>query len=244
MKSMNLNTGLCIVMLVAVAFAYMAVSVVADPNAPTSLTTVQTSTRNLSTNAPQTVGAQGGNVTEMNIQALTITNSWQGYYGNVSGAITLQDGTNNTFYNWSMTSFQGRVFATRASSIAWTTVNCTNSTNRTSEETFLGQSATDSDSVTNTFNTTTHPTFTVSTQTIVANTCFSTNGFVNNNSQSDSYDMLLLSPSNGQIIYMTSINKTTVGFDGRQHDFQLLVGENEKAGNIGATTYYFWTEFS
>jgi hypothetical protein len=244
MKLMNLNTGLCMALLVVLAIAFAATLVAADPSSPTALTAVQTSSRNLSNLPAQTMGAQGGNVTEMNIQALTITQSWQGYYGNISGVVTLQDASNSTFYNWSMASFQARVFATRASSVSWDTVNCTNSTNRTNEETYLGQAVTDSDSVTNTFNTTSHPAFTVGTRNILANTCYSTNGFVNNNTQSSNYDMLLLSPSNGQIIYMTSVNRSTVGFDGRQHDFQLLVGENEKTGNIGATTYYFWTEFS
>jgi hypothetical protein len=245
MKSMNWNTGVCVVLLAIMAIVVMAISVSADPAAPTALNAVQTSTRNLSTLPAQTMGAQGGNVTEMNIQALTITQSWQGYYGNISGVITLQDSTNSTFYNWSLTSFQGRVYATRANSITWSQVNCTNSTNRTSEETFLGQTASDGDSVTNTFNTTTHPGFTVAGTAVIApNSCFSTNGYVNNNTQANSYDMLLLSPTNGQIIYATIANSSTVGFDGRQHDFQLLVGENEKVGNIGATTYYFWTEFS
>jgi hypothetical protein len=244
MKNMNWNTGVCVVLLAAVAFVFMASAVLADPTSPTSLTQVQSTTRNLSALPAQSIGAQGGNVTEMNIQALTITQSWQGYYGNISGTVTLQDGTNSTFYNWSMASFSARVFASRASSISWATVNCTNATNRTNEETYLGQTFADSDSVTNTFNTTTHPAFTVGSQNILANTCFSTNGFVNNNSQTSNYDMLLLSPLNGQIIYMTQTNRTTVGFDGKQHDFQLLVGENEKTGNIGSTTYFFWTEFS
>jgi hypothetical protein len=244
MKSMNWNTGVCVVFLAALAFAFMAASVAADPNAPSALTAIQTSSRNLSNQAAQTIGAQGGNVTEMNIQALTVTQSWQGYYGNISGSITLQDATNSTFYNWTMANFNGRVFATRSSSVAWTTVNCTNATNRTNEETYLGQTAGDGDSVTNTFNLTTHMSFTVSTRTILANTCFSTRGFVNNNSQSANYTMVLLSPTNGEVIYTAIMNKSVVGFDGKQHDFQLLVGENEKTGNIGATTYYFWTEFS
>ena len=34
------------------------------------------------------------------------------------------------------------------------------------------------------------------------------------------------------------------GFDGAAHDFQLLVAENENAGFIGTTPYYFWVEMS
>jgi hypothetical protein len=242
MRKYSNSTVLSIFALCLLAIA--AGAVIADPSAPTTLTQIATSTRDLSTQSAQSVAAWGGNVTEINIQALTITKSWQGYYGNVSGIVTLQDANNYTFYNWSMTNYNGRVFATRASSITWSLVNCTNGTNRTSEETYLGQTWSDSDSVTNTFNRTTHPSFSIGTQTIFANTCFTTNGFVGNNTQTANFPMLLLSQSNGGIVYTAIMNKTTTGFDSRPHDFELLVGENEKTGSVGSTTYYFWTEFS
>jgi hypothetical protein len=56
--------------------------------------------------------------------------------------------------------------------------------------------------------------------------------------------MVMLAHNNGQVVYTTLTNRSVVGFDGRQHDFQLLVGENEKTGSLGSTPYYFWTEFS
>jgi hypothetical protein len=234
-------TAVC---LIGVALlATTAAFVVAEPNGPTSLDVGSTSSRNLSTMPGATANAQGGNVTEINIQTLTITKSWQGYYGNITGQIALQNALNETFYNWSMTSFNGRVFASRASSVAWSTMNCTNATNRTNEETYLNQTSADGDSVTNTFNSTTHPGFTVGTVSINANSCFATYGFVNNASQSTNFPMVLLSPASGVPVYTALTNKSTVGFDGRQHDFQLLVGENERT-TLGVTTYYFWTEFN
>jgi hypothetical protein len=225
-------------------FAALAIVAYAAPTAPTALTTVQSSSRDLSTIAAQSASAQGGNVTEINIAALTITKSWQGYYGNITGQIALQDGNNNTFYNWSLTSMSGRVYATRNGSVSWTTfVNCTNTTARTTEQTYLGQAASDSDSITNTFTGTSHPGFTIASNTIQADTCFSTHGYVANNSQSANYTMLLLE-SRDDIIYTAIMNKSVVGFDGRQHDFELLVGENEHVGSIGVTPYYFFTEFN
>jgi hypothetical protein len=241
MRELNVNTMLCMALLFAVAIC--ASFVAAVPNAPTSLTTVGSSSRDLSGQAAQSANAQGGNVTEMNINAITITKSWQGYYGNVTGQIALQDSNTQTFYNWSLTSFKARIFATRTNTVTWSGVNCTNSTNRTSEEVYLGQSSTDGDSVSNTFSGTSHPAFNVSTQQIIANTCYSTRGYANNNTQSSNYVMLLLSQSNGEMVYTTITNTSTTGFDGRQHDFELLVGENDKTGSVGVTPYYFWIEF-
>jgi hypothetical protein len=231
----KLQTTIYVVALVAVC-SVLATFAFAAPTAPTALTSLESSSRNLSTLAPQTADARGGNVTELNIQALTITQHWQGYYGNVSGNITLQDGNNNTFYNWVMTTVSGEVFATRVSSVNWATVNCTNATNRTNEETYLSMVAGDADSVTNTYSTTTHPAITVGSQSIITNTCFATNGYVNNASQASNFKMLLLSPVSGDIIYTTILNDNS-------YDFELLVGENEET-TIGVTPYYFWVELS
>lgn len=239
----KMKLGVSIFTLALFILAAVATVVYAAPNSPTALTPIQSSSRDLSTESVKSANAVGGNVTEINIAAITITKSWQGYYGNITGQITLQDGNNNTFYNWSMTSLSGRVYATRNSSLSWTTINCTNAGNRTLEETYLGQVATDSDSVSNTFSATAHPAFNVSTSQINANTCFTTNGYVNNNSQSANYTMLLLQ-SRTDIIYATIMNSSVVGFDGRQHDFELLVGENEHTGSLGVTPYYFFTEFN
>jgi len=240
---MNKNTAMTLTLAVMLAMALSAVIVIADPNAPTTLSQVSSTKRDLSTVAPKSIGAQGGNVTEVNINALTITRSWQGYYGNVTGQIALQNALNETFYNWSLTAVRGEVYATRVNSVTWTSVGCANAANRTLEETYLGQALTDGDSVTNTYNSTTHPALNVSTVQISANTCFSTYGYVNNNSQASDFPMVLLQ-SGANIVYTTILDDNTVGFDGKAHDFELLVGENEKDGNLGATPYYFWVELN
>lgn len=223
------------------SFAFVASAVIADPSAPVTLTPGVSTSRDLSSLPAQTADARGGNVTQININALTVTNSWQGYYGNVTGVVTLQDGSNNTFYNWSLTTVQGEVYATRASSIAWANTQCANASQITDEQTYLGQTATDSDSVTNTFASNTHPAFSVSTKALVADNCSVTYGYVNNNSQSSDFVMVLLQ-SGANIIYGTLLNDSVTGFNGQTYDFELLVGENEKTGNLGVTPYYFWVE--
>jgi hypothetical protein len=237
---MRSNTAVYLLLLLAIAIS--ATFVVADPNAPTDLNQISSTKGDLSTLPAQSANAQGGNVTEINIEALTVTRTWQGYYGNVTGQITLQDGSNNTFYNWSVATPSGEVYATRTSTISWTSVNCTNAGNRTLEETYLNHTAAEDDSVTNTFNSTTHAAFAVGSNTILANTCYTTYGYVNNETQSTDFVMLLLN-SGANIIYTTILDDNTVGFDGREHDFQLLVGENER-NNTAVTPYYFWVELS
>ena len=242
---MNSERTIVMFALIVAAVSLAAAFVAADPTAPVSTALQSSSSRDLSGLPAQTVDARGGNVTQINIEALTITKAWQGYYGQVSGEITLDDASSNTFYNWSMTSVGGEVYATRASSITWTNVNCTNATNVTAEQTYLGQVTADGDSVTNTFSLTTHPAFNVSTSQIFADTCRSTHGFANNASQSQNWTQVLLTDwTGGHIIYTTILNDTAVGFDGGTYDFQLLVGENEHTGSIGVTQYYFWVELN
>ena len=62
--------------------------------------------------------AEAGNVTELNISATVVTRGWQGYYGNVSGTITLDDGLNNTMYSWALADPEGEVYASRNNSIS------------------------------------------------------------------------------------------------------------------------------
>ncbi|MDD9954100.1 MAG: hypothetical protein OXR66_07235 [Candidatus Woesearchaeota archaeon] len=242
MKTENKATVTTILMVAAIML-FAANFATAEPAAPESLTEVASSSRDLSELSAQSLEARGGNVTEVNINALSITQSWQGLYGDISGEITLDDGSNNTFYNWSTTSVSGQVYATRASSITWSNVNCSTAVNITSEETYLGHVAADGDSVTNTYSLTTHPGFNVTTGAeIFTDTCPSTNAFTNNASQSADWVQVLLHDQTDNVVYSTLINDSTTGFNSNTYDFQLLVGENEHTGNIGTTTYYVWVQ--
>ena len=57
-----------------------------------------------STRAPmdtaESIQALAGNVTEININGFSTTQSWQGYFGNVTGTIQLADASDNQMYNW------------------------------------------------------------------------------------------------------------------------------------------------
>jgi hypothetical protein len=70
--------------------------------------------------------AMAGNVSEIGITGFSITQAWQGYFGNVSGTIQLADIGDNVMYNWSLASPEGEVYASTNSSITWNFVQCLN----------------------------------------------------------------------------------------------------------------------
>jgi len=234
----SILTGLLFVLVLS----HMAV---AAPTSPLSVSLLNTSTRLLPNSSTSGIGAQGGNVTELAIDALTITKAWQGYYGNVTGNIHLDDAANNSFYVWgNATGVSGEVYASRNSSPDWSTINCSNTTQRTLENTYLGLSLTDGDSVINTFNATSHPSFYVGSRQMNANSCFSTNIFVNGTSQNTSFYQILLADETNNTVYTTIIESDAYGYNSRRMDFQLMVGENEHFGSEGPSSYYFFVELN
>jgi len=213
----------------------------AAPVPATGLTSGVSSQRDLSNLNTTSVDAVAGNVTRLDINALSITQSWQGYYGNISGNMVLADAGNNSMYEWGNgTSVTGEVYASRNDTISWATINCSNTTVIAAEETYLGQTSGDADSVTNTFNGTAHPSFLVGGRNMTS--CPSTNAFVNGGSQTTDYHQVLLADGSGKTVYTTLIDHGAIGYDGNQWDFELMVGENEHAGSEGPTIYYFFTE--
>ncbi len=197
-------------------------------------------------NAGATVDAQAGNVTALNIDATAITEAWQGYYGNITGSITLEDASGDVFYNWSsFNSLTGEVYASRNESITWDGINCTNSSEVQDENSYLGKSGAESDSVNQTFDDTTHPSFLVGTTRIEQDTCYSTNTFSGGSQNSDRFHEVLLSDNASKLVYTTIIDEDQVGFDNGQYDFQMLVGENgNETQESSTTTYNFYIELT
>ena len=217
-----------------------------------TVTPIQTETANLSNYNPATTEAQAGNLTELSISGVTQTKSWQGYYGNVSGTIILEDAQGNRFYDWTAAEPQGEIYTSINQTIDWTTVECSPILDDNTQSTFwngvYGITDQDYDTINKTYNKTDHPTFYVGTRTQTG--CPTTYTFVNNAAQSSDFPAVLLSSdSNSTLIYTSIIeNKTDgaregiTGFDGNNWDFQVLVNEDGQLGNDVTTTYYFWVE--
>ncbi|MFH1801966.1 MAG: hypothetical protein ABH864_00780 [archaeon] len=72
--------------------------------------------------------AFAGNITEIVVTAYSTTQSWQGYVGNVSGAVELADASGDVLYNWSAAQPDGEVYASTSSSISWRNIQCFNFT--------------------------------------------------------------------------------------------------------------------
>jgi hypothetical protein len=81
--------------------------------------------------------AYAGNITHLILTGTTVTQTWQGYVGNISGVITLDNSNSDTLYNWTLADPEGEVYASYIQNIDWTTGNvlCWNWSN--SDELYL-----------------------------------------------------------------------------------------------------------
>ena len=91
---------------------------VTQPEGPSTLTVVNSTRRQAG--SALTTQATAGNITHLIVQGQTVTQSWQGFVGNITGTITLDDANNNTLYDWSLADPEGEIYATYLSQVNWT----------------------------------------------------------------------------------------------------------------------------
>jgi len=229
----------------------------ADPMGPSGLERYG-SQRGITERSSKSAPAEAGNVTELMINATTITKTWQGYYGNVSGKIVLDDANNMSMYNWALASVDGEIYASNSSTVSWSNVNCFNLTaygdgtaadrsgNLTYYELYLGVPSTAADGVDETFNTASHSAFSVGTRSFSADTCPSVKTYVNNapqTSTSDFIELMMYDNSTRVAVFTTLINNTVTGFNNKKWDFQMMVpvkGGHDAPATID--TFYFFAE--
>lgn len=212
-------------------------SVLADPLGGTL--TPGVSSRGTNPSAQQ-ANAQAGNVTQLNIDQTRITDIWQGFYGNVSGQIVLENSLGNNFYDWSLSTITGEVYASRNTIPSWTGINCTNSTYWQNEETTLNIPATQTDGINETYNTLTHPTFQVGTKTFAPNVCQSTRPY-NSTGQAGNFYNVLLNSNSTNVVYAAILADNSNGFDNTTYDFEIMVPVDKTSGTA---TYYFYVELA
>ncbi|MEM2131576.1 MAG: hypothetical protein QXR96_03560, partial [Candidatus Woesearchaeota archaeon] len=184
----KLLTYLSVVFILLVAFYYA--TAVEVPMGAQTVTEGYESTMNNSNYLPATQNAYAGNISELTIYGRSQTKHWQGYYGEVSGVIVLDDAQNWTMYDWPNPEPKGEIYATvNLTTPVWNTIQCfnysgtyTGGNNHTVFwETFFNMTYNDVDGIDETFNITTHPAFDVGEFTITQNTCPSTFTHVNDN---------------------------------------------------------------
>lgn len=236
-----------------------------QPNGAT-INVTRTETANSSTAGQHQ--AQAGNVTELNIFAYSTTQSWQGYFGNISGTIQLADANSRAMYNWSLANPQGEVYASTNSSISWSNIQCFNytatgtfaggetpgevsrfGTNLTALESRFGINSSDVDGINETFNLVhggagQHDLFYTANRQFSEGECISTRIFSNAGiGENDKFEeVLLYEPTTTSVIFASIIEQNLAGFDNRAYDFQMLVPENGHDADTSTTTYYFFVE--
>ncbi|MFH0869569.1 MAG: hypothetical protein V1866_00750 [archaeon] len=240
--------------------------VLADSDVPygvRSITYIQSSRPNVSSYPVPNITAEAGNVTELSLITIATTQAWQGYYGNISGIITLEDSYGYVFYNWTTQEPKGEIYASLNDTISWATIRCFNYSIGASGQTFDEQDVEDwygigddaSDGIWETFNYTLDRNFFVGSRNItevstnVAD-CHATNTYRYDMMQNDDDFENVLLTDGDKLVYTAMIennafnnNTDMFGFDNREHDFQMLVAENGHNGYEDTpTTYYFWAE--
>lgn len=124
------------IFLITILFGIMISTALAIPAGPKNLTVVNNS--RLVDFATQTHKAIAGNVTELTLDTWSVTRTWQGYYGTVTGTIVLANQDNQTMYDWNNANPNGRIYATRKVDVNWTGVRCADQTELNSENNFAG----------------------------------------------------------------------------------------------------------
>lgn len=268
MKKRNIDLNLFrgqFLFVVLSLFVLLAASVLADPNGPDSIT-VAGSGRHTNESGAVRLDAFAGNVTALVITQVRSTQAWQGYYGNITGTITLDDANNQTLYDWSLPTPSGEVYASNGSIVAWNKIYCMNvsgnrnysgpgggiyyNINGTGIELNFGINVTDKDGLNETFNDTyTDATgFKVGATTIdVVDGCSLAHPYTTEAYLETGWQELLLT-DNASMVFTTLVRDNANGFQTGAtdtYDFQMFVLENGHTGSeLTTTPYYFFVELS
>ncbi|MBU0979577.1 MAG: hypothetical protein KJ709_02125 [Nanoarchaeota archaeon] len=253
MRRIDLIMAVFLLFYLSVAFA------ITTPEGPTGFNATNSSRR---IEAPATsFEAKAGNITEVLIQATTQSQTWAGFVGNISGIITLDDETNKTLFDWTMTRPMGEVYASE-STITWDTGNikCYNYSHDDGSylsveeyETTLGIGVYDADGVNETFlNNRTHDSFYAAGNFINGNESAKTDGpacpavsLYTDAGQSDDIfqEVLLYDLTSNKPVYTSLIERDVqTGFNVKPWDFEMIVGVDGHNGSTATKTYYFYVE--
>ncbi len=190
------NTGIRILIALSIAL-FMTLLMIGLVSAAFPMPTSPDSMVNTTMDGPIATGGfsqntTGGTITVVNINATTQNPHWKAYVGNISGKLALQDASSNAVYDWNVTSMEGEIYATRKSSIVdWENIVCASGAHVTAEETALNMTTSNPDSIVNTFDSMSHAEFYAGLTHVNANSCNSTNLYVNSQSSADFEEVLL-----------------------------------------------------
>lgn len=191
-------------------------------------------------------GDKGGYITTIRLNASQQNYAWKAYVGNVTGSLTLENANSKAIYKWDAPNVGQEVYISRNDSVDWNSVNCSNRSIITAEDTFLNLNPSSSDSINQTFNASVHKSFVVAGRTIQNSTCPAISTYINDAAQTSSenakYQEILLKDTASNLVYATLVDKGQAGYDNSNYDFQAIVAEDQTAPT--PTTYYFYVELA
>ena len=238
---MNRKIGIIGTVLVAMTLMSMLAVVpawaAADPTNATASTVANETYSGASTAG--SASAKGGNITEVNVGVNSQTTKWQGFYGNVSGGISLKNSGAISMYDWSGT-VAGEVYATQDSAVntsEWAAL--VNKTGADIDSVYF-PSVSAVDNATNTFTEGSFTPFNVSGRTIATNASSSVKTL-----GGPGWETIALgnttTTTKTQFVFASIIRGDSTGdaYDGTTKDFQMLVPVE-----TGTETYYFYVELT
>ena len=239
MKKMNKLSLILFISLVTLALPSLVLAI--SPSGA-SLTSISNETGSLDVAGSHS--AIAGNVTEMGVASTVTTQTWQGYFGNVTGTVQLADGSDNVMYNWSLASPEGEIYASVNNSINWVGTQCYNNTTFTSNlELEYNIANNDVDGIDETFNLQNHDTFYVNNILINTNTCMSARIYGDTGAGVDTeFEEVLLKGGSNETIFASILEENMLGFDSASHDFQMIVLEDGHNADTSTRPYYFFVE--
>jgi len=187
------------------------------------------------------ITAEAGNVTWLAITHLQKTRRWQGFVGNITGEIVLDDASNDTFYAWNLSNISGHIYASRNCSINWNLISTQNDC--TVDEVLTGPG---SDSVRRTYQPSSNTnTYQIMGLTVSPNTVCTAYPYVNDSKQTTTtlFENIILTtgstPNGNNSIYVGWLENQVSGFEEGEYNFQLLVPVNRTSG---FSTYCLYAE--
>jgi hypothetical protein len=235
----------------ALIIAFLCGAFLAEAVNSPSIISVTESGRRVMTQQGSSVPAQAGNVSNILIDDMRITTHWQGYYGTVTGTISLADAKNNTLFNWQLADPSGEIYATNSSFISWTNITCMNLSgsaesgsrsvlNTSIVETAFNITPSEMDGINETFNYTYSSVFSVGAfQFDSTSNCPMAYTYIGNVSQQGSFLEVLMT-DNTSVILTSLLEHNREGFNGQSLDFQMLVPTSSDSG----TDYYMFVELN
>lgn len=258
MVDKKIGIGLFLLTLV-VLFSFLPIVLAVEPfGASVAAGTPQRAPADTAGNAT----AFAGNITALTISGYSTTQTWQGYFGNVTGTIQLANAADNVLYNWTLASPSGEIYGSTNSSISWLNIQCFNfsanatgaagtagttnlaGVNLTVLESRFNINSDDVDGVNETFAFLDHDQFYTANLQFAANECRSTRVYSNTGPVDQQFEeVLLYEPSTGSVVFASLIEENTVlGFNSGSNDFEMLVLEDGHGTDVAAITYYFFVE--